>query len=297
MNIKFSFSVSAIVVLIIFCSIDVKAQRRRQSTRTTTTAVPVSVSDLEASLVDRELNLEKREENFRSREAQFREREDNLALREEKFKEREDKLSEREANISAREKSNAVKDKDKDSKCKDKKEDPETTIDLSEVRFDDATQKFQDIGSTEVCSQNMRFFALPESERDGDCDCDYHQCSRPLIYSEKYAQCFWAWTQGPCEQGEWYTFNATTLNPECKKNHCPESPGVGISKYYFENPEDGECYQTTTKGYCKNKGERLFVAPGEPIPQCRKQTICSPISIPALHECYPGNKRYQADLC
>lgn len=294
MNARIRYFVSVALLFCVICCVaeEVKVPRRRQRI-STTTAPP---SDSELSLVDRELNLEKREENFREREAAFREREENLAIREEKFKEREDKLSEREANISLREKNNLLKDKDQ--KCKEKKEDTENVIDLSEVRFDQATQKFQEIGSTEVCSQNMRFFALPESERDGDCDCDYHiACSRPLIYSEKYAQCFWAWTQGPCEQGEWYTFNSTTYAPMCQKNPCPESPAIGVSKYYFENPDDGECYQTTTKGYCKNKGERLYTAPGEPFPICRKQTYCAPVSIPAIHECYPGNKRYQSEQC
>ncbi len=111
----------------------------------------------------------------------------NLTLREHALKDREYQLTVREDNIETREKnvgelSSAVLTTPKP--------------DLHLVRLDPATQKYFELGSTEPCPQNMRFFAVPDEEsNEGRCDCDYHQCDRPLIYSADYNQCFWAWSQ------------------------------------------------------------------------------------------------------
>lgn len=145
--------------------------------------------DLDLTIADREAALQKREENQAEREENFRQREVTLAVREAAFREREDKLSVREENIAIREQ-NALK-----GSCSDKLEETTPPPDYTLVRFDAVSQKYLEIGSTKYCSQNMRFFADPYNETAGACDCDYHECARPLLYSEKYQQCFWAWSQ------------------------------------------------------------------------------------------------------
>lgn len=116
-------------------------------------------------------------------------REDALAIREAAFREREDKLSVREENVAIREQ-NTLK-----GSCSNKLEETTPPPDYTVVRFDETSQAYLEIGSTKYCSQNMRFFADPDNETAGACDCDYHECSRPLLYSDKYKQCFWAWSQ------------------------------------------------------------------------------------------------------
>jgi len=139
------------------------------------------------SITEREVNLHKREETFRIREEAFREREANFTLREHALRDREYMLSVREDNVAEREKNigplgNAV--------TTTPKPDPHL------MRLDPITNKYYEIGSTEPCSQNMRFFAVPDPDSvEGRCDCDYQQCSRPLIYSAQFNQCFWAWSQ------------------------------------------------------------------------------------------------------
>lgn len=147
------------------------------------------LTDLESTVADREAALKKREENQREREANFRAREEALALREGAFREREEKLTVREENIAIREQ-NALK-----GSCSTVLEETTPPPDYTLVRFDEASQMYLEIGSTKYCSQNMRFFADPDNETAGACDCDYHECSRPLLYSDKYKQCFWAWSQ------------------------------------------------------------------------------------------------------
>lgn len=148
--------------------------------------------DLEQTLAEREASLLDREESFRNREAVFRMREEKLSLREEQFKVREDKLSQREKNIELREQ-NTVRGSASAGCSADA-----APADYSIVRMDIESGKLMDIGDLGTCSENMRFFANPDNETLGQCDCDYHQCSRPLIYSEKYKQCFWAWSQVCC---------------------------------------------------------------------------------------------------
>lgn len=130
------------------------------------------------------MNLLHREENLNARDKKFREREVNLTLREEQVRFREQKLAVREENIRQREQkvSEVV---------------PQTTPppDYGLVRQDVVSGRLIEIGSTELCPANMRFFAIPGSKTEGTCDCDYHQCPRPLLYSKKYNQCFWAWSQ------------------------------------------------------------------------------------------------------
>jgi len=159
----------------------------------TTPEPPPAEDEVDTSVTGRELNLLKREETFRLREVAFRERELNVTLREEKLREREFKITVREDKVADREK-NAGKEK----KCTGGgggAEVPETH-DLFKERYDPVTMKYYEIGISEPCGENMRFFAIPEeNSNEGRCDCDYHQCSRPLIYSAKYNQCFWAWTQ------------------------------------------------------------------------------------------------------
>lgn len=167
--------------------------------------------------------------------------------------------------------------------------------DYDAVRWDREFNKLQDIGEVGSCSENMRFFANPSNETEGKCDCDYHaSCSRPLLYSDKYKQCFWAWSQGPCEQKEWYVFDENYM-PICEPNPCPESIGVGTPSYYFMHYEDGKCYKAGSKGPCKKKGERLFTLPDDPIPKCRKSSLCPPQSIQQI--CLPGNRRYFDGHC
>lgn len=270
-----------------------------------------SLTDLEQTIADREAALQKREDNQREREENFRNREETLAVREAAFRQREDKLSVREQNLAIREQ-NALK-----GSCSDKLEDSTPPPDYTLVRFDEISQKYLEIGSTKYCSQNMRFFADPDNETAGACDCDYHECSRPLLYSDKYKQCFWAWSQvsfvndlftelnlflnyllkqGPCEQEEWYIYDEE-YKPVCEPNSCPVSEALPISNYYFQSDEDGKCYKASSKGYCTKKRERLLTAPGAPIPTCRSQTICYPLTIPATQECVPGNKRHYDGNC
>lgn len=147
------------------------------------------LSDLELTLADREAALQQREENQKEREENFKTREETLAAREAAFRGREDKLSVREQNIALREQ-NTLK-----GSCSDKLVETTPPPDYTAVRFDETSQTYLEIGSTKYCSQNMRFFADPYNETAGACDCDYHECSRPLLYSDKYKQCFWAWSQ------------------------------------------------------------------------------------------------------
>lgn len=102
--------------------------------------------------------------------------------------------------------------------------------------------------------------------------------------------------QGPCEQEEWYTYD-DEYKPVCEPNPCPASEALPIPNYYFRSDEDGKCYKAGNKGYCTKKNERLQTAPGAPIPTCRSQTICYPLTIPATQECVPGNKRHYDGLC
>jgi len=271
-------------VVIALCILSEAASRKRTRTSTSTTEAPLT-------LADREENLLKREEDQREREGNFRLREENLAAREATFREREDKLSVREQNIAIREQ-NTLK-----GSCSHKLDESVTPPpDYTLVRYDEIQLKYLEIGTTQYCSANMRFFATPYNETSGSCDCDYHECSRPLLYSDKYKQCFWAWSQGPCEQGEWYTFDENFV-PICKNNTCPESEPLPISSYHFQSPTDEKCYQAGTKGYCTKRNERLLTAPGAPIPTCRTQTVCYPLTIPATQDCVPGNKRYFDGLC
>lgn len=136
------------------------------------------------SVTEREINLLQREQNFNAREQKFREREVNLTLREEAIRLREEKIAVREDNVKLRE-----------SQARVSAPQPTPPPDYSLVRVDTVTGKVIEIGSTEYCPANMRFFAIPGSKTEGTCDCDYHQCARPLLYSSKYNQCFWAWSQ------------------------------------------------------------------------------------------------------
>lgn len=147
-----------------------------------------SLTDIEQTIADRELALQKREENQKEREENFRTREQTLAAREAAFREREDKLSVREQNIALREQNTL---KGSCSAIEETTPPPDYTL----VRFDETSQQYLEIGSTKYCSQNMRFFADPYNETSGACDCDYHECTRPLLYSDKYKQCFFAWSQ------------------------------------------------------------------------------------------------------
>ncbi|CAG7731635.1 unnamed protein product [Allacma fusca] len=276
---KYIFLPAVSLVLLIFGLAEAQRLTRRRTTTTSTTAAPVS------TIAEREANLLHREESFNAREAKFREREVNLTLREDSLRLREQMISVREDNIKIRE-------------LKGDDAPPATTPapDYSLVRKDVRTEKFVDIGTTDSCSENMRFFAIPGSKTDGMCDCDYHQCNRPLLYSKAYDQCFWAWSQGPCESGEWYTYN-DTLHPVCVKNKCPESGALRSSKYYFQDPDDGECYETTTKGYCQNVGETLMATSDDPFPKCRSHTLCFPLSNPPQQECIAGNRRHLDGFC
>jgi hypothetical protein len=171
----------------------------------------------------------------------------------------------------------------------------DSVVNLNEYRLDVATNKYQRIGSTSSCKPNMRFFAVPNNTKDGLCDCDKHDCSRALIYSPKTQQCHWAYSQGPCQKGEWFTFDKN-LSPVCEKHTCTESPATGTIFYNFKNPADGKCYEAGTKGYCK-EGEILMMAPYEPIPECRSTNICYALSLPEEQECIPGNRRTFDGFC
>lgn len=70
-------------------------------------------------------------------------------------------------------------------------------VDFTRYRYHVVTGQLFKIGSTgaNICPENMRFFAVPGHPKNGACDCDYYQCSRPLIYSPEKHQCYWAWSQ------------------------------------------------------------------------------------------------------
>lgn len=70
-------------------------------------------------------------------------------------------------------------------------------VDFTRYRYHVVTGQLFKIGSTGsgICPENMRFFAVPGHPKNGACDCDYYQCSRPLIYSPEKHQCYWAWSQ------------------------------------------------------------------------------------------------------
>ncbi|ODN04651.1 hypothetical protein Ocin01_02015 [Orchesella cincta] len=172
-------------------------------------------------------------------------------------------------------------------------------VDFTRFRYHVKSGQLQKIGSTDGCPENMRFFAIPGDSKSGSCDCDYYQCSRPLIYSHEKDQCYWAWSQGPCEKGEWFVFEKNLKRGgSCAKNPCPKSPSNGGSlEYYFHNTEDSTCYQAGSQGYCKDADERLMIYPGEPIPKCRKFTLCYPLSVPQELQCVFGNKYYYERNC
>jgi len=212
-----------------------------------------------------------------------------LSQREDNFKQREEKLSKREANIALREQ-NTLKGKCSSTSAAEQ-------IDTSVQRHDVDTGKVADIGDISICSDNMRFFALKENETLGKCDCDHHVCSRPLIWSDKYKTCFWAWSQGPCEQNEWFRLNEDMTEAICEVNPCPASPSVGTPSYHFLNPTDSKCYKAGSKGPCTKRNERLHKIPTEFVPKCRSESICPPQSIPAVQRCIPGNRRWFEGLC
>jgi len=277
---------STLILLLSSLVLSTASGRRRKATSTTTEA---SVVNLEETLADREASLLEREEQFRKREVVFREREEKLSLREEQFKSREDKLSKREKNIELREQ-NTVRGSSASS-CPSSDE-----ADYSSMRLDVDTGKLAEIGEVGTCPENMRFFASPDNETLGSCDCDYHTCSgRPLLYSDKYKQCFWAWSQGPCEQAEWYVFDEN-YSPTCQPNPCPDSLALGTNAYYFKSWEDDKCYKAGSRGPCP-KPERLYTTPDDPIPKCRRSSSCPSQSVPAQARCLPGNRRYFQGLC
>jgi len=279
-----------LLVVLGSCAEGQRLLRRRTSTTSTTTSTtttePPATEPDGPSITERETNLLQREQNLNAREKKFREREVTLTLREEQIRFREQKVADRE-------------DKIRQQELKVSELVPQTTPppDYSLVRQDVVSGRLIEIGSTELCPANMRFFAIPGNKTAGACDCDYHQCARPLLYSKKHDQCFWAWSQGPCEQGEWFTYN-DTLHPTCAKTKCPlTSLAVRTNMYYFEDPDDGECYETTTRGYCQGDGETLLPTSDDPFPKCRTHTLCFPLSTPAQQECIAGNKRHLTGLC
>lgn len=70
-------------------------------------------------------------------------------------------------------------------------------LDFTQFRYHVETGQLIKIGSQGpgICPKNMRFFAVPGHPKNGACDCDYYQCSRPLIYSPDKHECYWAWSQ------------------------------------------------------------------------------------------------------
>lgn len=72
---------------------------------------------------------------------------------------------------------------------------PGKKIDLMKYRLDVDSNTYIRLGTTNKCPENMRFFAVDGNETTGMCDCDYYECSRPLIYHSEKNQCYFAWSQ------------------------------------------------------------------------------------------------------
>jgi len=173
---------------------------------------------------------------------------------------------------------------------------PEDKINFNEYRFHAEKKRYFKLGDKKGCNENMRFFAVPNDKRLGECDCDWFSCSRPLLYSKKTDQCHYAWSTGPCAAGEWYVFGEKMI-PTCQKYPCPE--GIAItetdkgSSFTFQNPKDSKCYEAGSQGYCKKEEGILMVYPLEPIPVCRTTTLCYPLMSPVTQQCIQGNKLHQ----
>lgn len=71
---------------------------------------------------------------------------------------------------------------------------PVDKIDFKRYRFHEQKKRYLKVGDKNGCDENMRFFAVPNDERLGRCDCDWFQCSRPLLYDDKTDKCYWAWS-------------------------------------------------------------------------------------------------------
>jgi hypothetical protein len=89
-------------------------------------------------------------------------------------------------------------------------------------------------------------------------------------------QCYFAFSQGPCQSGEWYIFNLKTRKPECQRNPCSfhrdsstilGEPQAETDVFTFSH--EGTCYRTHTKGFCPEDHQFVrFQGTNDPYPSC-----------------------------
>jgi len=177
------------------------------------------------------------------------------------------------------------------------KDTPQHLLDFNFYRLHSAKERYFRLGDWNPCNANMRFLAVPEDNRLGLCDCNLFQCARPLLYYNRTEECYWAWSQGPCKDGEYFTFGKGML-PVCEKDPCPEFPKTegATSKFYFFNPDDKKCYHTDSQDLCK-ENEHLAIFPFEPIPKCRSFIKCYGLFVPRLQLCIQATRRHQDKFC
>jgi hypothetical protein len=147
-------------------------------------------------------------------------------------------------------------------------------------------QTFLEQGS---CGDLQVFYPLWKDAEYGDCGCIFNdgcdgKVNRMALPSpdSKRKQCFWAFSKGPCQSGEWYILNLKTRKPECQKNPCCsknnsdmkksdsspilKEPPSGNDLFTFVN--NGTCYKTYTKGFCSEGQYVQFHGTNDPYPKC-----------------------------
>lgn len=163
--------------------------------------------------------------------------------------------------------------------------------DLRGYAFHNETKKCWQIGMKGPCPDLMKFYADPENEGYGDCDCiGMRNCiGRPRTYWPNTDRCYFIYSRGPCPQGHWIVFNKDR-KPECQKNTCGKQIKMNRALDFLFQAE-GKCHKTGTKAFCE-EGQTVYISSSDLKPRCyATKPVCRFLIFTAQTlSCRPGSK-------
>ncbi|CAL8111413.1 unnamed protein product [Orchesella dallaii] len=174
--------------------------------------------------------------------------------------------------------------------------------DLRGYAYHNESGKCWQVGTQGPCTAMMRFYADPENEGYGDCDCPaMRNCiGRPRTFWPATSKCYFIYSKGPCKQGQWLVFNKNR-KPECQANPCGAAGklrkrGEAVTEFMFHH--SGTCYKTGSRAFCED-GQTVYLSSSDFKPRCyNTKPVCRFLIFAAQTlTCRPGSKQDVMGKC
>ncbi|ODM93192.1 3-hydroxyacyl-CoA dehydrogenase type-2 [Orchesella cincta] len=150
------------------------------------------------------------------------------------------------------------------------------------------------------CGELQQFYQVSKDSNYGICACMANadgcnkmiKTNRMILPGPNSKQCFLAFSQGPCQVGEWFILNLQSLQPECQKKLCSSEKNGTDTKVstptsppetdVFDFTMKDQCYKTFTQGPCPAGQYVQFVGTLSPYPKCFRKAPPTCFSISSI---------------